>query len=312
MKLSMSDSMGGSKFLDRACYKPIRKAFNATDRAILLYGPTGSGKTAFWHQVAKENNMTVTRVCVDDTVSLRELQGGVSLAAQEGCTVSKWDDGIMVEAITKPNNILLLDELSRISATKVSPANSLIDSGKMYVRGAGWYEKHPTVRIVGTMNPHDGRYAGTCRVDLSLINRFLGFYLGHLTVEELGKLVGIDGEIRKRLLSFYEKAQEAIKINQLDVELSLRNIEGIVALYKGGLSLSESIDAGFLSSVKMTDPEQAEVLDGVVSSTFGTMVVTPTYYDGVAKEERVEEIPVQGNPEEDPNSLEAINAALGL
>jgi len=273
--LTASDTQSNAiTYIQRDVFDKALKLFKTTSNPIMAIGPTGSGKTRMWAEVAKTMKMGFSRYCVDDTVSLRELLGEFILVRDGDATTTKLNLGQMAQDLKKPM-MVCIDELNRMSENKISPLNQITDSRRIYIKSYGTIELHPECRIVGTMNPYSGIYGGTHKTDASLINRFLCMEVPQFNKEELERILPkTDKDFIAKLISFYLKTQEAILKQELDFEFSIRNLAYICEAMDAGLSLNEAVDVGVIQAVKLTsDKDQADLVLNMAVGVFGTQLI---------------------------------------
>jgi MoxR-like ATPase len=78
----------------------------------VLVGPTGCGKTTATEQIAARLKRPFFRVPIDGEMRKREIIGGFKQVVEDGRSVTRWFDGIVIEALKWPA-ILDMDEIDR-------------------------------------------------------------------------------------------------------------------------------------------------------------------------------------------------------
>jgi len=135
---------------------------------VLIYGPTGPGKTTSIEAWAASRELRLAQVSGNAALEPRNLFGGL---VPDGKGSFAWVDGPVTDVV-RNGGVLNLDELNFISPkiyTVLYPllthqrCISLLDHHGEVVKA------HPDLTIFGTMNPN---YVGTSQLNFAMRNRF--------------------------------------------------------------------------------------------------------------------------------------------
>lgn len=258
------DKIINNNFINRKIYKDFKFLFENSDKNLLLFGETGAGKTYMTEHLAQEKSLDFTRISLDNTFSIQDLIGHWELNQ----ATSSFKFGILAEAIQKPG-IILLDELSAMDGNKIYFLHQLLDSGHLLIKEHGMIKKHKSCRLIAALNPHTRRHAGTNRLNTSLVNRFYVIEVSQFNKKELSEFLP-EHKYKTALIEFYIKTAEAILVNDLDFEISIRNIMYIYDLLNKGFDLRQAINYGFTNSVKLlADQDSVKLCEDIAIANFG-------------------------------------------
>ena len=170
----------------------LRFFFRGEEKAILLTGDTGTGKTSLIEQSAARCNWPVITVGCHERLELQELIGRITIT-ESGAT--GWQDGPVIQAM-REGAILLLDEGNFLEPGAVGGLNRILDTLRN-VGGASYHipetgelvEAHPDFRIAMTGNAINGvgksSYRGTKPLNQALLDRFtLGLNVAYMSADE--------------------------------------------------------------------------------------------------------------------------------
>lgn len=170
----------------------LRFFYRGDEKALLLTGETGPGKTSLVEQTAARTNWPVVTVGCHERLELQELIGRVTIT-EAGST--GWQDGPAIDAMRR-GAILLLDEGNFLEPGAVGGLNRVLDTLRN-AGGASYYipetnetvKAHPDFRVAMTGNAIDGagksNYRGIKPMNLALLDRFtLGIAVDYLPAEQ--------------------------------------------------------------------------------------------------------------------------------
>lgn len=135
---------------------------------VLLYGPTGPGKTTSAIAFASANNLPVFMVSGTVSLEASQLFGRYIPDGQGGFV---WQDGGVTECV-RHGGVLILDEINFIPSKIATVLFSLLADTRhitLLDHKGETIQAHPNLLVVGTMNPD---YAGTQEMNAALRNRF--------------------------------------------------------------------------------------------------------------------------------------------
>lgn len=141
---------------------------------VFLYGPAGTGKTAFPQQVAALWKRPFVRISCHEQTEAGALVGMTAPDPKEGV---KWRDAQLAKAIRKPGTIILVDEPSAARPGAMFLFQSLLDDRVMFIEETG--ERIPIAPGVLFMfadntngtGDQTGQYEGTRRMNRALLDR---------------------------------------------------------------------------------------------------------------------------------------------
>jgi cobaltochelatase CobS len=184
----------------------VTDALMAGERAVLLHGPKGSGKTSLPQQICARIRMPYVRINSREDMESSAIFGSVKYDPTHGMS---WVDGPLAE-LAQFGGLFCDDEVSRtpcgINASLMAALeqdSSITLSDKPGTTAEKVINPHPWFRIVCTDNTElqgdtTGKYVGTNVQDEALIDRFnTTFRLGYLSEKHeiaiiTGKVKGID------------------------------------------------------------------------------------------------------------------------
>lgn len=213
-----------------------------------LFGHTGTGKSTFVEQVAARMGWPVTRINLDSSLERADLVGHVGLHEEKGVTVSKFEEGIVPQAMVKPG-ILLMDEIDAgrpdilFVVQRALERNGLTlteDKGRVV-------HSHELFRFVATANTRGqgdeyGMYAGTRNMNASMIDRFSGFIeFDYLPPDrELTLLLKLEPALSEekanQITQFASEIRSAFRKGEIYTTVSPRGLSVLAGLYVSFLS----------------------------------------------------------------------------
>lgn len=213
-----------------------------------LFGHTGTGKSTFVEQVASRMGWPVTRINLDSSLERADLVGHVGLHEENGTTVSKFEEGILPQAMVKPG-FLLMDEIDAgrpdilFVVQRALEHNGLTlteDKGRVV-------DSHELFRFVATSNTRGqgdeyGMYAGTRNMNASMIDRFPCFIeFDYLPPDRelalLKKLEpGLPQAIAENIVQFAAEIRAAFRKGELYMTVSPRGLSMLAGCYVSFLS----------------------------------------------------------------------------
>ena len=142
----------------------------ANNRNVLLYGPTGPGKTSCALAYAAQHGLRVAMV--NGSAALEPSHYLGKYVVDENTGSLRWQDGVITEVV-RHGGVILLDEAGFISNKIITPLYPLLQYGTRHLtlldHNGETIKAHHDLLIVATMNPH---YAGNQALNEALRNRY--------------------------------------------------------------------------------------------------------------------------------------------
>jgi len=155
------------------------------NQPMWTHGPTGSGKSTGWMQIAARLGWPVHRVNFDAEITRLEFVGRDTLKTDgAGHTVSEFVEGVLPMAMNGPN-ILLLDEIDFVRPEVAAILMPVLETGTPLIvaeNGGKVIAPNPMFRVVATSNTKGAgdetrTYQGTRPQSAALRNRFTGGFI---------------------------------------------------------------------------------------------------------------------------------------
>ena len=184
-------------------------------RNLLIQGPTGCGKSMLIEQFCARNGRALYRVACHNRLEFSDMTGQMTIK-QDGST--EFVHGPLVRAM-REGGVLLLDEMNFLAPGAVGALNTVLDGGPLLIAETGEVvHPHPLFRVAATGNSVDrgedaALYAGTQRMNLALIQRFLVMRVDYLSgleeaqvlkkitkrlpIRVIEKMIQVAGDVRK-------------------------------------------------------------------------------------------------------------------
>lgn len=177
------------------------------NRALILEGPTGAGKTALIKYLAHATNNVYSRVQMTGSTDIENFVGHFAIDKNVGTV---WVDGALTLAM-KHGYWLLLDEFNMALPEIVALVNSVLDDDKTLTLdtkdGTTIIKAHPDFRLFATMNPSD-EYAGTKQLNIATENRYQKILFEYPNLEQEISIL----EAHTKISKFFGAVPETVDI----------------------------------------------------------------------------------------------------
>ena len=185
----------------------LMRIVSNTNYAVLLEGPTSSGKTSIINFIAQITGYKCVRVNNHHHTDIEEYIG-TYMPNSKGKLV--FQEGILVEAVRK-GYWIILDELNLARSEILESLNRLLDDNKeLFIPEKQIHIKtHENFRLFATQNPiHD---SGRNELSKAFKNRFIQIYFDEISEEDLEKIIlkrcSIAPSFCKKLLKVMKELQ---------------------------------------------------------------------------------------------------------
>ena len=213
------------------------------NKNVWAHGHTGTGKTTLFEQFYARCGFPVYRLNLDSNLERSDLVGQTSLAEDNGVTVSKFNEGILPQAMTQPC-ALILDEIDAgrpdilFTIQRATEGNGLMltEDGGRLVR------PHPLFRFCATANSRGqgdefGVYAGVRPMNTAMLDRFgVMIEVNYLERDEEANFLAkaypnLTQAVVTQLTTFAKLIREAFTNGEISLTLSPRGLKSIAETY---------------------------------------------------------------------------------
>ena len=218
---------------------------------ILMTGPAGCGKTMAAKSLVNSLDRPDFYFNLGATQDPRStLIGNTHFDKKKGTYFS---ESLFVKAISTPNSVILLDELSRAHPDAWNILMTVLDSGQRYLRldeadGAETVEVAEGVTFIATANIGN-EYTSTRVMDKALMDRFTIVEMDVLTDEEEHGLLTymfphVDGELLKAVaeISHLTRTESKSDAGKITSGISTRTSVEMAGLMFDGFGLDEAAE----------------------------------------------------------------------
>ena len=229
--------------------------------AALLIGETGTGKTSVAIEAARELGREVVRVNLNGGVTPDQLLGRYQAKAENGTSVTYFQEGIIPQAM-KQGAVLLLDEINAALPDTLFVLHPLLEERPSVFIPETQERIEPVegFSVIATMNPsHD--YAGTKGLNAALFSRFgmvvrfkklmgsefLSAMMQHVPGLSAGKAAAI--------CKVVEEADRLRAEEKITTRLTLREAIAAARFCMDGLTLKEAIVGSLIDKLEPYEKE---------------------------------------------------------
>ena len=160
----------------KALYRVLQGIVDSNN--TYLFGHTGTGKSTLVEQVCARLNFPLVRVNFDSEISRMDLVGRDTLVEENGMTVSKFVDGVLPDALSRPC-ILLCDEVDFIRPDVMYVFQRVLEGNGLLISEDGGRKviANPWFRLIATANTcgqgdESGMYQGARPQSMATLDRF--------------------------------------------------------------------------------------------------------------------------------------------
>ena len=251
-----------------------------------LYGHTGTGKSTLVEQVCAHLNFPLVRVNFDSEISRMDLIGRDTLVTVDGQTVSKFVDGVLPDALSRPC-LLLCDEVDFIRPDvmyvfqRVLEGNGLLisEDGGRKVMANPWFRLVATANTVG-QGDDTAMYQGARPQSMATLDRFENWvemsYMskGVETNWLKGVTDGLNPDDAKLFIKYASEHRKAFTSGKIMQPLSPRGLRAMAKRYVTVFGLTsdtkESLREAFEATVLARCTQQDRtILDGLYQRVAG-------------------------------------------
>ena len=143
-----------------------------------LHGHTGTGKSTLVEQVCARLKFPLVRVNFDSEISRMDLVGRDTLVQEDGQTISKFVDGVLPDALSRPC-MLLCDEVDFIRPDVMYVFQRVLEGNGLLISedGGRRVDANPWFRLIATANTcgqgdETGMYMGARPQSMATLDRF--------------------------------------------------------------------------------------------------------------------------------------------
>ena len=251
-----------------------------------LYGHTGTGKSTLVEQVCAHLNFPLVRVNFDSEISRMDLIGRDTLVTVDGQTVSKFVDGVLPDALSRPC-LLLCDEVDFVRPDVMYVFQSVLEGNGLLISEDGGRKvmANPWFRLVATANTvgqgdDTAMYQGARPQSMATLDRFENWvemsYMskGVETNWLKGVTDGLNTDEAKLFIKYASEHRKAFTSGKIMQPLSPRGLRAMAKRYVTVLWLTsdtkESLREAFEATVLARCTQQDRtILDGLYQRVAG-------------------------------------------
>ncbi len=259
---------------------------------LLVFGPTGSGKTSVIEQVASRLYIPTYSYTCGGTTRFMDWVGQYVLI--NGETV--WQDGPLTKAM-REGCIFIANEIDLVSPDQLAQANGVLEGAPLVIaqKGGEVVRPHQNFRFVATSNSNgsgsDGFYVGVQRQNLAFMDRFVVINVDYADRDvELEILEDVAPKIplviRQKMVELANKVrtifkgeceEDAYESVELSVTFSTRTLIrwAIQTQRNEGApcALSLALQKALLN--RTSEASEVEAINTIAKATFGASYKTP-------------------------------------
>lgn len=153
--------------------------------ALLLTGPTGSGKTSLIMEVCARLNWPVASVTCNERLEFQALKGSYVLSQKKGESqpTMNYQDGPLTRAM-RDGMVLVINEFDMLSPGEASGLNDVLEGRPLILETGEVVKPHPLFRVVCTANSRgsgdeSGLYTGVQQQNVAAMDRYRVLEVGY-------------------------------------------------------------------------------------------------------------------------------------
>lgn len=184
------DTFNPQFFFDYRSLRRILTNINE-EKPLWIWGPAGCGKTETIEQIAIRLMRPLFVISFSEDTRINDLLGMTGLdESEKGNSITTYQRGVLNKALTTPDAIVVLDEISMAPPGVVAELNKLLQSREILIRETGESLRMADhVAIVATANTagtfdESGLYHGSNAQNGATMSRFSGLRIGYLPPEK--------------------------------------------------------------------------------------------------------------------------------
>ena len=241
-----------------------------------LFGHTGTGKSTLVEQVCARLNFPLVRVNFDSEISRMDLVGRDTLVQENGQTVSKFVDGVLPDALSRPC-LLLCDEVDFIRPDVMYVFQRVLEGNGLLISEDGGRKviANPWFRLIATANTcgqgdESGMYQGARPQSMATLDRFENWVSVDYMQPEKEKewlkkshpLLG-DGAADK-LIDYAQEHRQAFIGGKIMQPLSPRGLKAMAKRFVTCIAMTNDHEESFKESFGSTILDRCTSQDKVV------------------------------------------------
>jgi cobaltochelatase CobS len=241
-----------------------------------LFGHTGTGKSTLVEQVCARLNFPLVRVNFDSEISRMDLVGRDTLVQENGQTVSKFVDGVLPDALSRPC-LLLCDEVDFIRPDVMYVFQRVLEGNGLLISedGGRRVDANPWFRLIATANTcgqgdESGMYQGARPQSMATLDRFENWVSVDYMQPEKEKewlkkshpLLG-DGAADK-LIDYAQEHRQAFIGGKIMQPLSPRGLKAMAKRFVTCIAMTNDHEESFKESFGSTILDRCTSQDKVV------------------------------------------------
>ena len=230
---------------------------------IFLWGPPGTGKTAWAMQFAANTGRPFALISCDDQTDAPTLLG--MTVPKDGGTV--WQDGALTKAVQTPGCVVCIDEPSVARAGALMVMQNVLAYRTLYIAETGRRVRVASQVVFiccdntnGTGGGARHGYVGTGRLNDAFLDRFGAFcHVSYLPPDKeadvIVKRVGCTRELAELLIGAATTTRQAAETGALVNGISLRRLFAWAALLSDGVKPRDAFNAAIYHRAPEQDRE---------------------------------------------------------
>lgn len=263
------------KYIDNHGYiDAVSRIVVDNEYAVLLMGPSGTGKTELMRHIAAQMGLELVRFNMNVRTEPEDLEGRWVPTDEVGKFVFK--DGPLVEAMIE-GKMLLVDEVNASKASVMMMFHAILEHGHEYRvsgdKGNRVITPHQNFRIAFTANP--ASYAGTSEFNPAFLSRCIVFNFEYPKPSTESSILSevypnLDKELRQLLCKFAENSRKHLKQNpETQVTVNTRDLLKAARLVNNlGFTPRHAVELSILNGAKEIDESTYQALASLADAQF--------------------------------------------